>query len=208
MNTQSFSKTWLIVILLAVVVGGILAHQYFEELRKLRERVSYPQPLLRIADPGLSSLFQQKIKVHEAEIEVEILTEDLPPSKENFNEIGVTENFQRVYQRASEKNVDWVFNPLRLIERYLNEETWYGRPRTSLNPPQVKFFPFLIDQELRKGTAIITVTGFFDDSVNGEQMRIDLLQEEKKWRIEWVGIRWRCWPGRGSTYWTNERLCY
>ncbi len=43
------------------------------------------------------------------------------------------------------------------------------------------------------------------DSVEGSQVRIELLRVEEAWNVEWAGMRWRCRPFRGNgPGWTLE----
>ena len=46
-------------------------------------------------------------------------------------------------------------------------------------------------------TLLVTIDDASDDSVRAEEHRLELEPTPAGWRIAWVGVRWRCWPGRG-----------
>ena len=48
---------------------------------------------------------------------------------------------------------------------------------------------------------LLTLTGFLDDSVSGEQHRAVLVPTAEGWRVTALGERWRCQGGRGHSGW-------
>ena len=69
-----------------------------------------------------------------------------------------------------------------------------------------------LDLSVRKqedGTyvAVLTRSGFLDDSVNGDQQRAVLARVDGGWRATSLGERWRCQSGRGPAGWTT-RPCH
>lgn len=58
---------------------------------------------------------------------------------------------------------------------------------------------------LNRAIIILQTRNLIGDSVEGSQVRIELLRVEEAWNVEWAGMRWRCRPFRGnSPGWTVE----
>ena len=145
-----------------------------------------------------------KIILHDAisgDIEVEVITE------ESLDFLADREDFNPLFpEHLKDKNL------LKLTERYLNTEgsyEWwvgakYHEDKIDKVLPEVRFF----DIAPHKKVVIVTSTHAQDDSMEGRQIRIDLIYREGMWEIDWVGRRWRCWPNRGPTEWTSTSNCF
>ena len=60
----------------------------------------------------------------------------------------------------------------------------------------------LFDTKHQKRTIVVSIDPIRDDdSIAAEEIRVDFVQHEGKWKIEWAGGRWRCQTGRGQSDW-------
>jgi len=61
---------------------------------------------------------------------------------------------------------------------------------------------------LTRNTAVATVSqlGLADNAIAARRYQIEYVQRKGRWVIDWIGIQWKCWPGRGHQDWSTE-LC-
>lgn len=129
------------------------------------------------------------------------LGEMLPPGNNDYAPMdlrwdhwvrGSHTNFTLEYQRGVDANASWVQNPLAVamqVAGYPNED--------NINPERVTLsFP-----KPGKIDAVILSREAGDDAIRRTETRVEMIQKENFWMVEWAGVRSKCrrtlYPGWG-----------
>ena len=107
--------------------------------------------------------------------------------------------FYRRYDLDGESYLLWldrrgIFNQ-ELEKARLNKERWTESPHEialRLSDPDSTDKVDVFQTGAKTVTIIVFDGNLQDDSRSAEEIRVDLVENEGKWQIEWAGGRWKC----------------
>lgn len=101
---------------------------------------------------------------------------------------GTWSSFCKAYEQALQDNEEWVSDPVKIALRLA------GYPNDDhLSPDNVS--TYYSNKSSKIVSVIVLSTNLMDDSIKDKEYRVDLLEENNSWRIQWAGYRQRCWRG-------------
>ena len=121
---------------------------------------------------------------------------ELPDNRRDYSPYDLAgrwlTRFNEQYATAREANETWTEDPEQVGLRFA------GYPNIDGTSPDIVrvFHP-----EPGKVIVVVIDMGLMDDSVEAIKTRVDLVQEDEAWEVEWGGWQLRCWGGRGGWYW-------
>jgi len=95
------------------------------------------------------------------------------------------DRFCKRYHAAILNQEYWINSPVETAIRvagYPSDDYWYPDTVTAYYQ---KHSPFIV-------TVVIFTTRLLNDSVSSEEVRVDLVNVDGIWKIEWFGFRWLC----------------